>query len=435
VGELTIVGLGPGDPKLLTLQAYEILLSGVRLVLRTQHHPAADFLQEKGVVFTTLDSLYESADSFEALEETAAKAVRGMLDQGDVCYAVPGQGLLEDGTAERLLGMRLKARVVPGISGADWAIATGAKKTRAAASGMTVLPASQVTGRALNPRVPLLVTQLDNPLQAGEIKPILQALYSDEAMGVFLDGKGARTLSLEELDRQKKIDHACAYFLPGKPESARYDFSDLAEVMERLRRECDWDREQTHESLQRYLIEECAEVLEAIDRDDPQALLEELGDVLLQVVFHSAIAQARGDFDILDVTDSECRKMRDRHPHIYGDAGEPADWETMKAEKRGHKTPSERMEAVAKSLPALLRAGKLLETAGRSPSLAIACEQLVRMARELPEAQDAERAAGDLLLAAADVCRLLGAEPELSLRAACKRLIERTARYEGDFLE
>jgi len=142
--------------------------------------------------------------------------------------------------------------------------------------------------------------------------------------------------------------------------------------MELLRSEngCPWDKEQTHKSIRNNLIEETHEVVEAIDNDDPALLREELGDVLLQVIFHCRISEETGEFSVDEVIDELCRKLIERHPHIFADVkvettGEVLkNWEAIKQEKKGRETISEKLEGVSKALPALMRAGKLAKKSG-----------------------------------------------------------------------
>ncbi len=414
MAELTIVGLGPGDPDLLTLEARRALIEADTLILRTERHGVADGLRAEGIRFTTLDPLYEGANDFEEIEEACAKAVRKALKTGDVTYGVPGQGILSDGSVQQLLRSRIRVRILPGISPADLALTAAGRESAHAADGLTQIPASLISSAALNPRLPLIVTELDDPYQAGEAKLILQSVYGDDASGIYISPERARRLPLALLDRQKDIDHRCVYYLPGRDEKARMDFTDLLGIMETLRVRCPWDRKQSHESLRRYLLEEAYEAVDAIDRDDPQSLAEELGDVLYQVVFHAVIASGMGDFDILDITDSICRKMISRHPAVFSGKGDPdsdnENWEANKARAHGDGSALESASRIAKALPALMRAQKLAKY--------LPGEKL-----DIPEMDD--RAAGDWLLAAAYALREQGIDAESALREACERQVGR----------
>jgi len=412
---LTILGIGPGDPELLTRRADRILREAERIILRTGEHEVADYLTREGIAFSTLDALYDEAEDFDEIEELSARFVRNALREGDLIYAVPGHGLLSDGTVQRLLGMHLRIRLEPGLSQADLALAVGAKSAREASDGLLQLPAALVQPGLVFSRVPLLVTELDDPMQAGEVKLALQQVYGEEAVGYLIRKNRVKKLPLEELDRISRLDHTDSYYLPGADDSARMDIGDLLDVMEVLRRECAWDRRQTHESLRTYLLEETAEVLDAIDRDDPQELAEELGDLLYQIVFHASISQAAGDFDFRDVTDAICRKMIRRHPSIFAgtDGDDEADWVRAKAQEKAD-AAADPMSCVPQTLPALSRAQKMAGYETSSVDAAGLAGELTSLAGE-------DAAAGDFLYRLCLHLKSLGIDAEMSLRDACRR--------------
>ena len=187
----------------------------------------------------------------------------------------------------------------------------------------------------------------------------------------------------------------------------KYDFQDLLSIMQRLRAAdgCPWDRKQTHESIKKHVVEEAYELVEAIDSGDNQKIADESGDVLLQVVFHAQIAAEEGGYDIDDVTDAICRKMIHRHPHLFGTADEPADWDEIKRRDRSQATVAEEMRGVSAALPALMRAEKILRKAEKAGYTA-------------PQTGDFamdELGLGALLFQVADQCRKHHIDPELAL--------------------
>lgn len=234
----------------------------------------------------------------------------------------------------------------------------------------------------------------------------------------------------------------------------RYDFNDLLALMEQLRGEggCPWDREQTHQSIRRNFIEEVYEACEAIDNEDNTHLCEELGDVLLQVVFHAHIAQSDGAFDMTDVTDGICRKLVLRHPHIFGEvsvsgSAEVLDnWEEIKRREKQQETYTQAMDEVAKSLPALIYAEKMQKRARKagfdwddvSGALDKVREETDELASAIKGEGNAEEELGDLLFAAVNVARFLEVDPEEALRKAARKFHRRFARVEemaGDALK
>ena len=221
----------------------------------------------------------------------------------------------------------------------------------------------------------------------------------------------------------------------------RYDFRDLEQVMALLRAPggCPWDREQTHQSIRRNMLEEAYEVVEAIDEQSPEHLQEELGDVLLQVVFHACMAQEKGWFNLDDVVNGVCQKLVFRHPHVFGDvvADDTAKalnaWDDQKKEEKGQKTAGDTLDAVARSLPALMRAEKIQDKARKAGfdwnETRCAVEKLSEEVEELKQAireqSNTEEELGDVLFAAAKVGRFLGHDSEEALHGTCEKFIRR----------
>ena len=205
---------------------------------------------------------------------------------------------------------------------------------------------------------------------------------------------------------------------------------ELIAVVERLRGEdgCPWDRAQTHESLRRYLIEETYEVAEAIDHRDPLALREELGDLLLQIIFHAELEREAGGFSMREVAEDEARKMVERHPHVFGDARAEevlASWEASKSATKGRRTLAERLDSVPSCLPALLRAQKLLEKCAGGGGEAL-LPSVDAWDSILGDGEIGEEAAGDLLLSLTEALRRRGVVCEEALAKASARLLCRS---------
>ena len=225
-----------------------------------------------------------------------------------------------------------------------------------------------------------------------------------------------------------------------------YDVNDLVEIVKILRAPggCPWDAEQTHQSIRRGFLEEAYEVAEAIDENSPGHLKEELGDVLLQVVFHAAIAQEDGWFDWDDVADGVCKKLIYRHPHVFGDVtvhstGEVlSNWEELKRREKGQASHADAVDSVAKSLPALWRAEKVQKKAAKCgfdwPDVSGAVDKLSEEQAELTAALggdgDPAEELGDLLFAAVNTARFLKLDPEDCLNAATDKFSARFRRVE-----
>ncbi|MCL1835209.1 MAG: nucleoside triphosphate pyrophosphohydrolase [Oscillospiraceae bacterium] len=226
-----------------------------------------------------------------------------------------------------------------------------------------------------------------------------------------------------------------------------YSVEDLRRIIDLLRSPggCPWDAEQTHGSIRRNLLEEAYEAAEAIDTGDEALLKEELGDVLMQVVFHSDIEEKSGNFSLDDVSDGACRKLIRRHPHVFADAvardsGEVlANWDVIKREEKQHTTTSDAMRSVAASLPALWRAEKVQDKAAKAgfdwPDLSGALEALREELGEFEAAVASEAGVeeelGDLLFSAVSAARFLNIDPEQALGAASDKFISRFSRVEN----
>ena len=228
----------------------------------------------------------------------------------------------------------------------------------------------------------------------------------------------------------------------------KYDINDLLEIMSLLRSPggCPWDAEQTHESIRNSLIEETYEVIEAINKNDRELLLEELGDVLLQVVFHAQMEKEKQSFDFSDVCDGICKKLVERHPHVFGSVNvENTDevlknWDDIKRKSKGQKTQGSAMEKIPKELPALMRAEKIQSKAKKVgfdwPEIGGALDALESEIKELKEAMQSgiydeiENEMGDVLFSCVNVARFLDVDSELALTRSNEKFITRFLEVE-----
>lgn len=232
------------------------------------------------------------------------------------------------------------------------------------------------------------------------------------------------------------------------PKKEKYGIQDLLQIMQILRGEngCPWDKEQTHKSMRRNMLEEAYEVCEAIDLEDRELLKEELGDVLLQVVHHARIEQEQGNFDFEDVCDGICRKLMVRHPHVFSDVQVSGteevlnNWDKIKQQTKGQTTGSETLTSVPKTFPALMRAQKVQKRAGKLgfnyPDIYWAMDDLNSELDELQEAVEEENPQscfeelGDVLFSVVNVARFLKVDAEESLNASTQKFINRVQKVE-----
>ena len=439
--KITVVSLGPGPRELLTFGAADALKSAKKVILRTRVAcGAADYLEEIGVPFETLDRLHETCEDFDELIAAAVAYLLKQAEETDLCY-----GVFDASADETVKALREKAEVtvLPGVPlSAPFLSAAPAQDT------IEIQTASSL--RVTATQNPLLILECDSRMLMGDCKlQLLQWYDPDQPVLFFPPGeqakRGYRSIPLADLDRQPQYDHTCAALLPSVVLTARkrFDFYDLVRVMDILRGEggCPWDREQTHQTLRKYLIEEAYETAAAIDEEDWDHVADELGDVLLQVVFQANIGSQYGTFELSDVTTHICRKMIDRHRHIFGsDHCETAEdvlvnWEKIKKEERGFTTQSQVLQGVSRGLPPLMRAGKVQKKARDvgfdwdDPRDALkkvheeANEVLAELDGKSPEKLEMEL--GDLFFACVNVARLAGVDAEGALQKATEKFISR----------
>ncbi|MCH5288051.1 MAG: nucleoside triphosphate pyrophosphohydrolase [Christensenellaceae bacterium] len=451
---ITVVSLGPGDPSLMTLQTADALRHARRLILRTARHRAVKWLEEQAIAFEALDGYYDRYDDFDEMHRAMAEFLWQEAAKSPVVYAVIDATSDESvGALRGILPEDGKLDVLPGVSVADrclTALPAGVRQ----AGRIRILPAIDAGEASPDPTMPLLITELWNPALAGDVKLWLSDLYSDE-MEIVLFPSTAQVnrkpvrVPLMELDRQKTYDHTVCAYVPaaGLEGRQRFCLSDLMTIMRVLRGPggCPWDRQQTHQSLRKYLIEEAYEAVGAIDEDDPDHLADELGDVLLQIVFHADIARDHGDFTISDVTSAVCRKMIYRHRHVFGDEhfATPEEvsvsWEQLKKAEKGHHSQSDVLADVSQGLPALMRAAKVQKKAAdvgfdwdsAEEALPKIHEEAEELMAELTAHRDPDEEMGDLLFSCVNVARLCGVEPETALKKATEKFIRRFSDMEN----
>lgn len=447
---IKIVGLGPGAKEALTMGTMEQLRSSSKILVRTVKHPTMDFIKTLGIQFESYDDKYESFNSFDEVYDAIAKdIIKKHVEYGDIVYAVPGHPLVAEKSVSILMELCNKESIdfemLPAVSFIDVMM----ERLRLdPIEGLKIIDAFDIKKQVLDKRVGTIITQVYNKYIASEVKLALLDYYKDDTEIFFVRAAGIKELEsirkipLYELDRQEDIDYLTSIFIPKDMNNSK-DFYDLIYVMDTLRGEdgCPWDKEQTHESLKRYLIEESYEVLEAIDEKNEENLIEELGDVLLQIVFHSCIGKEQGYFNINDVIKGVTNKMIHRHPHVFGDVSVKnsqdvlINWDIIKKKEQGLNTYTDELKHIPKNLPALMRAEKVQKKAAKVGFDWDKVEAaLDKVSEELDEVKDVYKGnnrariveeIGDLIFSAVNVARFLDIEPEFALNCTIEKFINR----------
>lgn len=442
MGEITIVGLGPGSFGLITVETLELLKNAETVLLRTAKHPTVEHIKQCGITFTSYDFVYEEKSSFEEVYAFIAHACLEQAAGGQkVVYAVPGSPLVAEKTVVLIRQLaaekNIPVKILPGMSFLEVLYARLAIDP---IDGIMVLDAADLASLPPDPATALVVTQVYNPFVASEAKLRLMDYFPDDHNVVVLKNLGLPDerlveVPLFELDRVQEIDHLTSVYVPCcNSTEKRFSLDTLLDVMKKLRSDggCIWDIQQTHSSLRRYIVEEVYEVLEAIDLRQGSLLCEELGDLLLQIVFHARIAEEAKVFTMQQVIDGITQKMLRRHPHVFGDvsvrdAGEVVlNWEAIK--KREHaKERTSVLDGVPKGLPSLMRAYKLQDKAAKvgfdwdsvDPVWDKIYEELDELKAACAEGHVSEMEAelGDVLFSIVNLARFLNLDGEVALNA------------------
>jgi tetrapyrrole methylase family protein / MazG family protein len=462
---ITLLGLGPGDPNLLTRQAWDVLNNSTEIYLRTDHHPVVSSLPA-GIKIYSFDDLYEKGDTFELVYAAIVERVLelGRRSQG-VVYAVPGHPFIAETTspeiARRAKEEGIQVHVVEGLSflGPTFTALGLDPFPRTALVDGFELAAAHVPNFA--PDTPALIAQIHSRAIASEVKLTLMEVYPDTHPVKLVHAAGTpefrvEDMQLYEIDRSRSTELLTTLYVP--PLGVGTSLESFQEVIAALRAPdgCPWDREQTHRSLRPYLLEETYEVLSALDAEDPASLSEELGDLLLQIVLHAQIASEAGEFNMAEVVRGIHAKIINRHPHVFGDVklrdaeGVLQNWERLKAAERqaNGKTEAGLLDSVALALPALVQAQTYQQRAGRVgfdwrdiQGVHDKVDEEISEVRSAAHADARAAEIGDLLFSVVNLARWYNVDAESVLREANARFrrrfgfIERAARKEGRNLQ
>lgn len=447
---ITVVGLGPGSLDRVPRPVREILEDPDRIVvLRTIRHPAAEQLAARRAV-VTCDDLYEEADTFDQVYQAIARRVVDSAAEGAVVYAVPGSPLIGEFAVAEIRELAPGTEVLPAESFLDAVLAeTGYDPLD---RGLQLLNGHELPDPLVLDK-PTVIAHLDREEVLAEVLVAVAKVIPEDAEVTLLSDLGtdeARVVtSLVEGVPVELAGLRTSLFVDAEPGG----LIGAVRVMRRLREECPWDREQTHHTLVKNLVEETHELIEAISRLPEQgedwvaysAVEDELGDVLLQVLFHEAIARQAGGFDIDGAAEVLRQKLVRRHPHVFGDleVGTPEEvkrnWDRIKAEESGDR-PGSILDGVPAGIPALHRAAKIQNRAAKVGfDWAEATQVIPKVAEELAEVEKAIGGdgeigpeLGDLLFSVVNLARHLQVDPELALRGAVSRFEDRFRRMEHE---
>ncbi|KRF28669.1 nucleoside triphosphate pyrophosphohydrolase [Paenibacillus sp. Soil787] len=468
--QITVLGLGTGDEDQLTLGVWKKLQLAAKeqadLYLRTKDHPMVQMLNTNRIPYQTFDENYLAHQTFEQVYESIAEVLiqSAKTESSEVIYAVPGHPMVAEYTVQ-LLKQRcpsegISLQIIGGESFLDQAFLRFGFDP---IDGFQLLDATSLSRYTLNPQLHTVIGQVYDTLTASDLKISLMEAYPDDyrvVVGHSLGVTGEEQIievPLHELDHVKGYGNLSLVWVPRSEQDELYyrTFGRLHEIVQVLRSPegCPWDREQTHASLRKNLIEEAYEVLETIDEDDPEHMCEELGDLLLQVMLHAQIEEEIGTFTVYDVIAALNEKLIRRHPHVFGEnKAEDADealvnWNAMKAEEKRKKgidvTKQSVLDGVPRELPGLMKALKLQKKAATVGFDWSELEDVLnKVEEELTElheaiakpsdtgAQDRLEELGDVLFSIVNVARFLKVDPEEAIAHTNRKFVQRFSYIE-----
>ena len=352
--QITVIGLGASDFDQMQLGVYKKIKSVEHVFVRTEDHPVLRDLQAEGVSIESFDYVYEKHDTFAPVYREIADVLIEKSKAAPVVYAVPGHPLVAEQTVQYLVAAERAGEIELVIEGGQSFLDPIFASLRIdPIEGFQLVDGTSLSIDELNMRQHILIGQVYDEFSASEVKLTLMEKYRDDYPVTIVTAAGSseerlRTVPLYELDQAAELNNLTTVYVPPvqSDEDALRDWTTFRKIIAHLRgpNGCPWDQKQTHESLKKYLLEETHELLAAIDSEDDFAIVEELGDVLLQVFLHAQIGEDNGYFNLEEVLAGVAEKMIRRHPHVFGDvAVEDADavvanWEAIKREEKGEST-------------------------------------------------------------------------------------------------
>ena len=453
--EIVVIGLGPGAPEQLTRQAWDWLTDCGEVWLRTRQHPVVESLP-KNLKVNSFDSFYEKGEDFESVY---AQIVEKVLELGrrpeGVTYAVPGHPFVAESTSPEIIRRAksegIPVRVIEGLSFLGPTFSALEVDPFSSLNLVDALDLASTLTPQFPPSQPVLVAQIYSREIAADVKLTLNAVYPDDHLVKLVHAAGTAAQKVEEvplyqIDRSTEIGLLTALYIP--PLAVDTSFENFQEIVARLRAPdgCPWDREQTHLTLRKYLLEETYETLAVLDGGDVEGMREEFGDLLLQIVLHAQVASEEGEFGMAEILQGISQKLIRRHPHVFGDVqvdgvkGVLQNWEKLKADEKkdnGDQKYRSSLDGVPKEFPALAQAQQIQDRGARvgydwtgSDVVLADLVKIVESLKQNPDPAVYPKEIGALLFLAASLARWNQVDAESELREAILRYRQRFAALE-----
>jgi len=450
---IQIIGMGAGKVEDLTIKAYNALIDDIPTYVRTDRHPIIKEIKEKNIKIESFDDYFEKYESFdEVYDKITTKIVELSEKYGKINYCTAGSPFYGDVVTKKLINEykdTINIIIIDGMSFLDKCIKLSGYSDY---KSINILDCLETDEFSFDINAFNIITQIYDNEIASRLKIKLMETYTDDTIIQKIDvlEENVKKIPLYLLDQEKKYEFS-TYFCINPIEISEnkvYNVNNLCRTIKILRGSngCQWDKKQTHQSLRQCVIEEAYEVVDAIDNQDVDNLVEELGDLLLQIVFHAEIGSEEGYFNFKDIVTNVNKKMVSRHPHVFGDVKANTvnealmSWEAAKQKEKNIETYTDNLKSVPKSLSPLSRSCKIQKRAAdvgfdwpdETGTLAKIKEELFEFIEEYnnKDFNKMEDEFGDLLFAMVNFARFMKINPDVALNRTINKFI-----YRFEFIE
>ena len=433
---ITVEAMGSkqGD---LTMDGLTAINNADIVVAKSNKTHVAQTLSALKVDFVSCDDIYQDCYDFDQLNQQIADRLINYAKDGHVAFCIYGDGH-DDSTVEYLLQTNAPCQIVSGVS-----VLGGLNKGYC--DDYKVFTAQSFIAQKYPANDNVLIKNIDDAFIAGEVKLKLLDSFDYDTQVLFFNQDGSKTITVEDVDRQS-YDYQTSLFVTKRPLTERkvHYYTDLLQVLTVLRGRngCEWDKAQTHQTIKRNAVEEAYELVNALDNWDVENVIEELGDVLMQVAFHLDMAMDDGEFTATEVYSYVCNKLISRHPHVFGDVVANdvqtalTSWDSVKAQEHKTETLTAKLNDIPASFPSLLKAQKSQSRASKYgydfASYQQAKQKLLEEIAEFETANDTQKEmeGGDLLFAAVNLLRMRDVDCETALLQSCQKFVRRVKACE-----
>lgn len=452
--KIIVMGLGAGNLDQLPYGIYKKLKKAGMCYTRTIDHPVIAELQQEGIQFESFDDIYEKHDAFAEVYEEIVENLVKLSEENEVIYTVPGHPMVAEKTVQLLLERAENHSIDLLIEGGQSFLDALFQSVKIdPIEGFQLLDGTALKKDELQLTQHMIIGQVYDAFAASDVKLTLMEKYPDNYEIALVTAAGSaeevvKWMPLFELDREASLSNLTSVYVPPvkNEKLLQKEFFRLRNIIAELRgpNGCPWDQKQTHDSLKKYVLEEAYELIDAIDDDDTDGIIGELGDILLQVLLHAQIGEDEGMFTVEDVIEGLSEKMIRRHPHVFGDTTVSSvedvkeKWDQIKSSEKGTASNEKKslLDGVEKSLPQLLIAYEYQKRAAKvgfdwkevEPAWEKVKEEIEEFQQEVEKGSDFEAVRsefGDILFAVVNIARFYNIYPEEALYSTNSKFARR----------